>query len=81
MKNFRIGDWISKKLSRPYGANERGQSADGSVEEPQDPRNGKGAPNKGQSRESRFSGRQNDMIEKPEKNSRQQRGMVLTGAD
>jgi len=48
MKNFRIGDWISKKMSKPGAAGERGQSADESTEMA---RNGqekrKGAPTKG----------------------------------
>ena len=61
MKNFRVGDWISKKVAKlTLAGGERGQSADAEVpetDEGQDKRR-KGAQAKGQTRESRFSGRQ-----------------------
>ena len=61
MKNFRIGDWINKLTKPRYSNGERGQSADNSTENLQDPRENRnrGAPTRAQTREARFSGRGN----------------------
>ena len=46
MKNFRIGDWINKLTKPRYSNGERGQSADNSTENTEDPREirNRGAP-------------------------------------